>query len=306
MIQEAVKPYSILAREFDLSKDEPLRKYTSFRIGGPADLFAQPEDKFVLQKLLERADALDIPVTIFGGGTNLLISDKGVRGLVIFTNRLRSKIKIIEENSETKTIRTDAGERLSKLCQFAINNHLSGLEFAAGIPGTVGGAVKMNAGIKSGDMSSIVRSIEVLDPDQLTFETIDHKQLEFSYRYLQLSGIIVRVDIQLTNEDQKKIDQNFKYNLMKKNANQPVSFYSAGCFFKNPVPGVSAGELIEKSGLKGACINDAAVSEKHCNFIINLGNASCEDVMRLKQHIQQVVYKQFNIQLEAEVKIEGE
>ncbi len=306
MIKEIIEPYSILAKEFNILVDEPMENYTSFKIGGTADLVALPENKFELKDLLKRAWELEIPVTLFGRGTNLLITDRGIRGLVVITKQLKSRIQIIERERDTITIFTDAGERLSKVCQFAINNALSELEFAAGIPGTIGGAIMMNAGTKSGEMSTIVKSIEVLNQDTLELETIGTDLLNFSYRHLNLSGIIVSAAITLKKGNQEQIEQIFKHNLNRKNTSQPVSFASAGCFFKNPVVGRSAGELIDRAGLKGMNVNDAAVSEKHGNFIVNRGNASCQDILLLKQQIQKIVFEKFSIKLETEVRIEGE
>ena len=306
MIKEAIKPYSILAQEFDLLVDEPLENYTSFKIGGTADLLALPEDKIQLKNLYKKALQLDIPITLFGGGTNLLISDRGIRGLVIITKQLKSTIELIETDSDIKTIIADSGERLSKICRFAINNTLTGLEFAAGIPGTIGGAIIMNAGTKSGEMSTIIKSIEVLNFNTLEIETIEKKFLNFSYRHLYLSGIIVSAAITLKKGNQEHIEQIFKHNLNIKNATQPLSFASAGCFFKNPAVGKSAGELIDKAGLKGMSVNDAAVSEKHGNFIVNRRNATCQDILLLKQKIQKIVFEKFRIKLETEVRIEGE
>ncbi len=303
---ETIRPETMLAREFNTFVDEPMEEYTSFKIGGKADILALPKNKIELTNLIQRAWELDIPVTLVGKGTNLLISDRGVRGLVIVTKLLKSKIEIVETDADTKTIIVDAGERLSKICQFAINNSLSGLEFAAGIPGTIGGAIKMNAGTRSGDISAIIQSIEVLDENTFEINTIQKKLLDFSYRHLNSSGIIVSAAITLKKENQKMIEEIFKYNLVKRNADQPISNASAGCFFKNPAIGKSAGELIEKSGLKGVRVNDAVVSKKHSNFIVNMGNASCKDVLLLKQHIQEKVFAKFNILLETEVRIEGE
>lgn len=306
MIQQAIKPTSILDREFNLLIDQPMKDYTSFSIGGPADLMAFPENKFELKNLLLRACKLDIPVTIVGGGTNLLITDKGIRGLVIMTQQLNSKIKIIDTDSKTKTFFIGAGVRLSKACRFAINNSLTGLEFAAGIPGTIGGAIKMNAGTKKSDMSSVIESIETLDKTTFEIQTITRNSLNFSYRHLDLSKIIISAIITLKKGNQKNIEKIFNRNLIKKNTNQPVSFANAGCFFKNPTTGKAAGELIEKSGLKGFSIKNAMVSEKHANFIVNIGNARFKDVVLLKQHIQKTVFDKFNVQLEPEVRIEGE
>ena len=306
MIKEAIKPYSILAQEFDLLVDEPMKDHTSFKIGGTADLLALPEDKIQLKNLYKKALQLNIPITLFGGGTNLLISDKGLRGLVIITKQLKSKIELIETDSDITTIIAGSGERLSKICRFAINNTLTGLEFAAGIPGTIGGAIIMNAGTKSGEMSTIIKSIEVLNFNTLEIETIEKNFLNFSYRHLNLSGIIVSAAITLKKGNQEHIEQIFKHNLNRKNATQPLSFASAGCFFKNPAVGKSAGELIDKAGLKGMSVNDAAVSEKHGNFIVNRGNATCQDILLLKQQIQKIVFEKFSINLETEVRIEGE
>jgi UDP-N-acetylmuramate dehydrogenase len=306
MRKKQSKAYSILAREFNLLVDEPLKKYTSFKIGGPADLLSMPKDKKELKNLLKKSSDLDIPVTLFGGGTNLLIKDKGIRGLVVITRFLKSEIRIIETTPHKKTIFVEAGERLSKVCQFAINHSLSGLEFAAGIPGTIGGAIIMNAGTKSGQMSDTVESIDVLNKGNLEVETIEKKDLDFSYRRLDQPGIIVAAKLSLKKANPKKIEETFKLNLNKKNATQPVSFASAGCFFKNPDTGKTAGELIEKSGFKGVKINDAMVSQKHANFIININNATCEDVLLLRQQIQETVLKKYHIKLETEVRVEGE
>ncbi|MBC2704918.1 UDP-N-acetylmuramate dehydrogenase [Desulfobacula sp.] len=298
--------YSTLAQNFNLLVDEPLKKYTSFKIGGPADLLALPKDKQELKKLLKKASELNIPVTLFGGGTNLLITDKGIRCLVVITRQLKSEIRITQTDFHEKTIYVEAGERLSKVCQAAITHSLSGLEFAAGIPGTIGGAIMMNAGTESGEMSGIVKSIEVLNKKTLATETIEKKDLDFSYRQLNLAGIITAATLTLRKETLEKIEKTFKQNLSQKNATQPVSFASAGCFFKNPTSGKSAGELIEKAGLKGVRINDAMISQTHANFIVNINNATCKDILLLKQHVQEIVFNKYHIKLKTEVRVEGE
>jgi len=298
--------YSTLAQDFNLLFDEPLKNFTSFKVGGPADLIALPKNRKELKSLLKKACNLDIPVTLFGGGTNILVTDKGIRGLVIITRQLKSEISIIPTDSHRKTICAAAGERLSTVCQFAINHCLSGLEFAAGIPGTIGGAIMMNAGTKSGEISDIIDSIDVLGKKTLEFETIEKKDLDFSYRRLNLLDIIVAARLTLKEENQKVIEETFKQNLSQKNATQPVSLASAGCFFKNPTSGKSAGELIEKSGLKGMKIKDAMVSQTHANFIVNINNATCNDILLLKQQIQKIVFNKFHIKLKTEVRVKGE
>ncbi len=295
-----------MAQEFSLLTDEPLKSYTSFRVGGPADLLALPRTMKELKGLLETASKLDIPITLLGGGTNVLISDKGIRGLVIITTRLKSDIRITDSNSKRSLVLAEAGERLSTVCRFALDHALSGLEFAAGIPGTLGGAIAMNAGAKTGDMSGVIFDLLVIDLKTLTLQTIERKNLGFSYRRLDLPGIIVAVTLSLKPANQAKIDQSFKQNLLLKNTTQPVSAASAGCFFKNPAKGMPAGELIEKSGLKGMRVNDAMVSEIHANYIVNTGNATCGDILSLKKHIEDTVFNTFKIKLETEVRVEGE
>lgn len=306
MIEKKQNKYSALAEKFNLLIDEPLKKYTSFKIGGPADLLALPKDQQELKQLLKEASTLDIDVTLFGGGTNLLITDKGIRGLVVITKCLKSKIRIIETGLHEEILYVEAGERLSTVCRFAITHSLSGLEFAAGIPGTIGGAIVMNAGTRSEQISGIVQSIDVLNQNTLEIETIGKKDLDFSYRHLNQSGVIVAAKLALKRADPKKVETIFNRNLNHKNATQPVCLASAGCFFKNPDQGMSAGELIEKSELKGMKINDAMVSRLHANYIVNTNNARCEDILLLQQQIQDTVLKRYRIKLETEVRMEGE
>jgi len=173
------KIYSNFAKRFNLLQNEPLKPYTSFKIGGPAELFALPENTVQLTDLLLEAKKLNLPITIIGGGTNLLISDKGIRGLVIATRNFKSEIGIEEKTSDFTLIKTNAGERLSKLCKFATTQSLSGLEFAAGIPGTIGGAVIMNAGTPQGNMADIIDQVQVLNPDTLQTEIRFDQFLEY-------------------------------------------------------------------------------------------------------------------------------
>jgi UDP-N-acetylmuramate dehydrogenase len=306
MVKTNRNAYADLVQRFDLRVDEPLKKYTAFSVGGPADFLALPKGQQTLKQLLKAASDLNMAVTIFGGGTNLLITDKGIRGLVVITKELKSEIHIIEAGPGRKTIDVQAGERLSKVCRFAINHSLAGLEFAAGIPGTIGGAIIMNAGIPSGEISDIVQSIDVLNQQTLAVETIEKKDLDFSYRHLNSPGIIVAARLNLVEAAPEKIENTFKQNLNQKKLTQPITAASAGCFFKNPDQGMSAGELIERSGLKGIKINDAMVSQIHANYIVNTGHATCEDILLLKQKIQETVFKKYQINLETEVRIKGE
>lgn len=306
MIAKENKAVSTLVQEFNLLVDEPLKKYTSFNIGGPADFLAMPKNRIELLTVLKKASDLDMPVTLFGGGTNMLITDKGIRGLVVITRRLKSKIQVTRSGHKETRVYVEAGERLSGLCRFAIQNSLSGLEYAAGIPGTVGGAIMMNAGTRTWDISEVVESVDVLNNTTLTIQTMEKKDLDFSYRKLNLTGIILSARMVLIKKSREEIETLFTQNLKKKNATQPVSAASAGCFFKNPTQEQSAGELIEKSGLKGMRINDAMVSDQHANFIINTGNASCKDILQLTGQIQKIVFEKYQVQLKTEVRLEGE
>jgi len=306
MKKENKTAYSALTQNFDLLINAPMKNYTSFKVGGPADFLAMPKKISELQDLLRQAQKLDMDISLFGGGSNILVTDKGIRGLVIITKQLDSQISILKTDPHAKTILAGAGARMSKVCQLAINNALSGLEFAAGLPGTLGGALTMNAGTSSENIAGIVESIDVLDPKTFEVKTFGKDLLDFSYRSLTLQGFIVSATLKLHHGIQEIIKETVKKNLVHKNATQPVAEASAGCFFKNPNPKQSAGELIDKSGLKGKRINDAMVSKKHANFIVNLDNATCDDILLLKQHIQDTVFKKYNINLKPEVRIKGE
>ncbi|MBA3011840.1 MAG: UDP-N-acetylmuramate dehydrogenase [Proteobacteria bacterium] len=307
----ADKNHSRLKENFKLLSQEPLRRYTSFRVGGPADLLGLPKDRQSLVDLLLAAKKENIPVSIIGGGTNILVSDKGIRGLVIVLSEFKSLPCRVEApqntQKDTKTIIADAGERLSTVCNFAMDQGLSGLEFAAGIPGTLGGAIMMNAGTATWNISQAVASVETIDTKTLLYQTLEKKDLAFSYRKLCLEdNILLGAHFTLTTADPKLIRKRFDQQMKNKKATQPVSLASAGCFFKNPPNNLPAGKLIEDAGLKGKKINGAMVSELHANFIINTGNARCADILALKRLIQKTVFEKFQIQLETEVKVTGE
>jgi UDP-N-acetylmuramate dehydrogenase len=304
------KKYKTLQATLGLLSQEPLSKYTSFRVGGPADLLAAPRDRQELIAILNAARQEGIPVTILGGGTNTLVSDKGIKGLVIVLKELKSVPCVFDTGSNTKdrkTIRADAGERLSTLCQFAMDQGLSGLEFAAGIPGTLGGAIMMNAGTASWEISQAVATLEIIDTKNLGFKIIKRKDLAFSYRQLAAVDIlIVGAHLSLTPADPAGIKKRFDQTLKAKKNTQPISLASAGCFFKNPSSHAPAGKLIEDAGLKGKKINGAKVSKLHANFIINTGNARCDDIIALKNLVQKTVFEKYHIKLETEVKVTGE
>lgn len=292
---------------FSLEADVPMKAHTSFRVGGPADLLARPETLDELKGLIAAAKANDIPVTVLGGGTNTLVSDLGIRGLVILLTALKAEPGCEELADGSVIVRALAGHRLNTLCRLAMDKGLSGLEWAAGIPGTLGGAVIMNAGSFGGDMAGIIQSITQLDPDTLETRKLNRNQLAFSYRSLRTeNGIVLKATLRLKKGDKTRIKAAFEKNLAAKKSGQPVSRSSAGCFFKNPAPDTPAGKLIDQAGLKGFQVNGARVSQRHANFIINQDQATCKDILGLKKIIQDKVFEQFNIQLKAEVKAIGE
>lgn len=298
--------YQALARTADLLKDEPLKAYTTFNVGGPADVLALPKNADQLSALLSCAREQNLPVTLIGGGSNLLISDKGIRGLVVSTRKLKSGIRIAKADDGCMMLSADSGEKLAAVCRFAQAHGLSGLEFAAGIPGTIGGAVFMNAGTPDGDMAGILSSLTVICDDTLKIKELDRSELEFGYRQSQISGILVNIRLKLKQDNAEKIKSRMTTNIDRKHATQPMGVASAGCFFKNPATGKPAGQLIEEAGLKGLKINDAQISPLHANYIVNLKNARCTDILKLQNTVRQTVYEKFNVKLETEVRFEGE
>jgi len=288
-------------------------RYTGFRVGGPADLLVLPQTVEQVIALAKTAQKAELPVTIIGGGTNVLISDKGIRGLVMVLTRLKQKIEPIAPSINTGGDSPDqihltalAGEPLGHLCRYAANAGLAGLAWAAGIPGTIGGAVMMNAGAFGSDMSQIVRQIEILDLATLETVILPANRLKFSYRKLALeNSIVLKVRLVLTKADAGTVRDEYYRNLKIKQSTQPVSQASAGCFFKNPLGAKSAGFLIEQAGMKSARCNGAMVSELHANFIVNHGNACAQDILNLADQVRKRVHEKFGINLKEEVKTIG-
>lgn len=288
-------------------------RYTSFRVGGPADLLVLPQTVEQVIALVKTAQKTELPVTIIGGGTNVLISDKGIRGLVMVLTRLKQKIEQITPSINTGGdspgriyLTALAGEPLGHLCRYAADAGLAGLAWAAGIPGTIGGAVMMNAGAFGSDMSQVVKQIEILDLTTLETVVLPANRLQFSYRKLALeNSIVLKVRLGLTKADAGIVRDEFYRNLKIKQSTQPVSQASAGCFFKNPPGDKSAGFLIERAGMKNARCNGAMVSHLHANFIVNQGNACTRDILDLAGQVRKCVYEKFGINFKEEVKTIG-
>ncbi len=292
----------------EIKKNEPLSKHTSFGIGGPADQLAFPVDREDLVALLAAVKKQKLPYFILGGGTNLLVRDGGFRGIVISLKRMGT-IKIEREYRSVGgsycVIAAEAGVPLPKLHFFATEQGLTGLEFATGIPGTVGGAIYMNAGTSAGEIGDITESVTLLTPEgELITRTKD--EMKFGYRTSQLLAgeVVVEARFALRREDREKIQARIK-DLLEKRKLQPTGHPSAGSVFKNPYE-QSAGVLIDSAKLKGKKVGGAQVSDKHANFIVNVGNAKAKDVLALMEIVKETVLDVHGVRLEPEIKIIGE
>ena len=283
-----------------VSRNEPLKRRTSLYIGGPAAYWIEPTDVEELKKLLHLISEKALPFKVFGKGSNLLVRDEGFPGVAISLESSHfQRLKFEGEN-----VVTGAGVSLSTLISEGARCDLGGLEFVAGIPGTVGGALVMNAGGKESSIGSLVNWVKLLTPEGKVIH-LDKNNLEFGYRCSNLAekGIILETEIHLQRREGLKILSLLKEVMLKRGATQPISQLSAGSTFKNPPGGPSAGELIERCGLKGLRIGDAEVSSHHANFIINLGMATAADILNLIDKIQFTVLAEYGIRLELEIEI---
>lgn len=282
--------------------NEPMKNHTSFKIGGPCDYFLKPSSIIELQQVLDLCKECDIEVFVIGNGSNLLVTDKGFRGAIIQVFKNFNDVRI-----EDRVIRAGAGILLAALAAAAVKEHLTGLEFASGIPGTLGGAVYMNAGAYGGEMKQVVTSVTAVNLDG-EIKVFKQDELDFSYRHsaLQIEHFIaVEVEMELMPGDPKSIKEQMLDLNMRRKDKQPLEFPSAGSTFKRP-DGYFAGKLIMDAGLRGYSIGDAMVSEKHCGFVVNNGQATFEEVYELIKYIQKTVQDQFGVELKREVKIIGE
>lgn len=291
-----------LAGSGNISTDELMKKHTSFKIGGPADIIVTPVDTETLVKVYQTCVQNDFPVFVMGNGTNLLVRDKGIRGVVIRIQDNLNKYVI-----EGDIIIAETGILMSRLSRIALEQGLTGLEFAEGIPGTLGGAVTMNAGAYIGEMSDIVLKTEYLDKQGR--QTVLEKDAHFFCKrssFIQTDGgIALRVHLKLKNGDRTVIKGLMDGFSRQRREKQPLEMPSAGSIFKRP-EGYFAGKLIQDCGLKGFRIGDAEVSCKHCGFIVNTGNATADDVIKLIDYIQTVVRQNYSVELLTEVRIVGE
>ena len=294
------KKISDLLPDLELRFHESMAKHTSFRIGGPAEVMAFPKNKEELSKLLKTSALLDVKPVILGAGTNVLAPDEGIPGLVVCLKDCMDGMERIGENS----IRVVAGVTMTRAAVFAANLGLSGLEFAHGIPGTVGGGVYMNAGAYGGEICQVCTAVEVMDRNG-ELRRMSNEDMLFSYRHSVLEDtddIVINAEFELTAAPVEEIKAKMKELMGKRSASQPLDLPSAGSAFKRPVGGYAAA-LIDQAGLKGFAVGGAAISTKHAGFAVNVGCATAEDVKNLLTQVSDIVFEKSGIRLEPEVRI---
>lgn len=302
-ILETCKRISAFILEEDIYTNEPMSKHTSFRIGGNADIFVKLKNIEQIKKIILLARQTNEPLKIMGNGSNTLVKDNGIRGITakICTNSY--------EFIDDETIRVDAGVLNSKVAQVLLNKELTGFEFAGGIPGTIGGAVKMNAGAYGGQISDLVVSTRYIDltDEQLEIKQINNEEHNFSYRHSIFSSnmIILDTTLKLQKGNKEEIQEQMNKNKKSRQEKQPVDKPSAGSTFKRGNGFITA-QLIDECGLKGFTVGGAQISEKHAGFIVNLGNATAKDVIQLVEVAKEKVFEKFGKEIELEIEVIGE
>ncbi len=302
MKEELIKTLSDIVSEENIHINEEMSRHTTFRTGGPATLFIQPNSLEELQSVLREIKNAEENYFVLGNGSNILVSDKGFDGVVISLSAF-TKIELIGDSK----IQAEAGAINSNIAAFARDNSLTGFEFAAGIPGTIGGAMVMNAGAYGGEMKLVTREVKTIDP-RGNIVTLDNDAMEFGYRTSFIKGkeyIVISVVLELEPGDKEAITQSMTELALKRKEKQPLEYPSAGSTFKRP-EGYFAGKLIDDSGLRGYTVGGACVSEKHCGFVVNKGGATSEDVYKVIQDVKAKVLKDSGVELEPEVILLGE
>ena len=288
--------------EENIKVDEPMKKHISFKVGGPADFLVKPKTEEELRNVVEFAKKENVPFIVIGNGSNLLVKDGGIRGIVIELSDNFNNYEI-----DGNIIKAQSGALLAIIGRNAMKNSLTGFEFAAGIPGTLGGALAMNAGAYGGEMKQVVKTVRLMDRDGNIFE-LSNEEMKFEYRrsllttkdYIVLSAVI---ELQPGNvEEIKEIMADYSN---RRSTKQPLNFPSAGSTFKRP-EGHFAAKLIDDCGLRGLNLRGAQVSDKHCGFVINSGGATAKDILELIEYTQEKVYEKFGEKIELEVEILGE
>ena len=279
--------------------NEPMSKYTSFKIGGPAEYLIKINTEEELKSMLKLVKEKDIPLTIIGNGSNVLVSDDGIKGIV-----LKIEIDKFELDVSTANLKVGSGVKLGWIAQKCLKQEIAGFEFAAGIPGTIGGAIRMNAGAHGKEMKDIVTAITYIDRDG-KIHKIQNQQAEFEYRKSLFSHkdyIIIEAEIQLEKGNVEEIQAKMTEYATYRKEKQPIEYPSAGSTFKRGIDFITA-KLIDECGLKGYQIGGAQISEKHAGFIINKGNATAEDVIKLIEYTKEQIYNKFGKIIEPEIEI---
>lgn len=285
--------------------DEPLSRHTSFRIGGPADAWVEAHTVAEICRLLELAREKDLPLVVFGGGTNVLVADRGVRGIVLVLGPPFAALDWTSTESGA-VVRAGAATRLKKLVRETADRGLSGLEFAEGIPGSIGGGLLMNAGAFGGELAHAIEAVAGVAPAVGPMR-LPRSDLRFGYRFFDLPPgfVVTHVEFALRHDEPQRVRERISEAKRRRARHQPLGLPNAGSIFRNP-PGQFAGKLIEAAGLKGKQVGGARVSERHANFIVNVGNAKAADVKRLIDDITQAVWEANAVRLVPEVKLLGD
>jgi len=286
----------------DTQREEPLNKHTTYKIGGVADYFVTPRDIKSLRMIISLCKEYNLPYYIIGNGSNLLVGDKGFRGVIIQIFQNMSQVKV-----EGERIFVEAGALLSKVASIALKNHLKNLEFASGIPGTFGGAVMMNAGAYGGEMKDVIESVRIID-EEGEIKTLSVEELKLGYRrsiLMEKSYIVIDGILKLDKGEVQEISDLMEEYKERRSSKQPLEWPSAGSTFKRP-EGYFAGKLVADAGLAGFQVGGAKVSEKHCGFVVNAGGATAADVVSLMEQVSNIVEEKYGVKLEPEVKFVGE
>ncbi len=303
MVMEAVlEALGQIVPKNRIYRQEPMSRHTAFRIGGPADVLVEVESRDQLKRLLEVLRQAAVPFLLLGNGSNLLVRDQGYRGVVLHIGALMNRIQVTND-----TITAQAGALMSQIASEALKHGLTGFEFASGIPGSIGGGVVMNAGAYGGELKHVVTRVRVLDEAGREC-VLSNEDMEFGYRVSVLKKrplTVTEVELRLRPGDPARIKSSMEELARKRREKQPLEYPSAGSTFKRP-DGYFAGELIMKAGLRGFQVGGARVSDKHCGFVINTGNASAADVIAVMEETQRRVKEAFGVDLEPEVIILGE
>lgn len=298
MISEAVlRALESFVPKEDIRLQESMQKHTTFRIGGPADCFVQISNKEQLISVQKYLMQVEVPFFILGNGSNLLVSDKGYRGVVLQIGPGMSRIEV-----DGEVITAQAGALMSQVARAAMEHSLTGLEFASGIPGTIGGGVVMNAGAYDGELSGVVTQVNVVNGEGECME-LENDTMEFGYRTSTIKNnpfTVTEVILKLEKGDREQINAKMEELAARRREKQPLEYPSAGSTFKRP-KGHFAGKLIMDAGMRGFRIGGARVSEKHCGFVVNIGNATAEDVRDVIAEVQERVKERFHVELEPEV-----